>query len=157
MNTEARELKATLGERLARQAPVAAGLSLVALYSKVAHNPVPDYLPQPAYDSLAHPSLGYIGALSASMLADKFPRAHHWILLAGATTLNFATEFAQDIEKNTAHPFYEASQRAETAKDFAFALGGFALYSLRDAVLRRKTKSENSERTPTLATADQPD
>jgi hypothetical protein len=60
--------------------------------------------------------------------------------ITGATLVNFATEFAQDISVGGGNGtnFLMAAHSGETIKDYAFALGGAGLYLLQSRVWRKK-------------------
>ncbi len=116
-------------------------LGSTALVSKL-HPESPDIIPQVAYDSMAHPLLGYIGAYAASKLVSYRQTFCTAFYMAGATTVNFLTEISQDAILKPEHPFYSPSQMPETIKDYSFTLGGAAIFAGIDRVIRRRKESQ---------------
>lgn len=100
-------------------------------------------LPSPAdwiVTSCAHPVLGFTAACVANAQHTKrwFERHSRWgsayLSLRLATIVNFASE---EFQRLTTHigeynNFLAPHNLPETAKDYLFALGGAALYSLLD-------------------------
>lgn len=86
-------------------------------------------------DSTAHPLLGYMGAWAASAAANMSPRRPLGLLkgkaaFIGATAANFAVEGAQSFTVAASQyvDFWSSRNLPETAKDYAFALAGMALF-----------------------------
>ena len=81
-------------------------------------------------NSSAHPIVGYLGAWVATKVVKRFkPGAS----LAGATAADFVTEKSQSLLLTS--PYYNfLSQQylPETAKDYAFAIGGSLLFMIQD-------------------------
>lgn len=94
------------------------------------NNELPSYGTEVA-DSFAHPVLGYVGAWAALSLTRTFRKAQ---AIAGATAFNFATEKAQSLLLSSPGygDFLSQQNVPETLKDYAFALGGSALFLLQN-------------------------
>jgi hypothetical protein len=99
-------------------------------------------------DSTAHLGVGYIGALATVWAADhlrhKPPTPVSAII--GTTAANFSVEAMQDGIFNAlnipgsgevVNNFLDISQRAETAKDYGFALLGLGVYGLSEWLAKR--------------------
>lgn len=140
--------------KLARRVGISVGLgavsigAVVAQYSGVSHNIL--QLPlatevthgmEAVANSLAHPAVGYLGALVTVWAADRMKRKPNIITTAivGGTIANVSVETVQDIfftglrnsgiTEASSH-FWEQAQWGESIKDYAFALGGVAIYFL---------------------------
>jgi hypothetical protein len=113
-------------------------------------------------DSTAHLGVGALGALATTWAADhlrhKPPTAVSAIL--GATVANFSVEAMQDKIFNAlnipgsgeaVNNFLDASQRAETAKDYGFALLGVGVYGLIEWLAKRSKNKSNPHFNPDRA------
>ncbi|MCA9349006.1 hypothetical protein KC878_02550 [Candidatus Saccharibacteria bacterium] len=90
----------------------------------------PDILRE-AGESLSHPILGYIGALTgtlASRFRSRTTRAGY--VVAGATIANFSAEVGQLylVPHSPETDFFLSSNFPETLKDYAFSLIGMGLF-----------------------------
>lgn len=152
--------------KLARRVGIGVGLgavsvgAVIAQYSGASHDmlqlPLPTEIThgmEAVSNSLAHPAVGYLGALVAVWAADRMKRKPNIIptAIVGGTIANFSVETVQDVFftglrnsgiTETSSHFWEQAQWGESIKDYAFALGGVAIYLLSEkigsAVARKK-------------------
>lgn len=107
------------------------GLAIVAYlgerYQLTAH--LPEEL-KDITDSCAHPVLGYAGA----WVGSNIPKFRNFGSLVVAGVANFATEVSQSLVDSSSltATWLTHNTAPETAKDFAFALGGLCLFLARN-------------------------
>jgi hypothetical protein len=137
-------LPADRRETFKRRAAVAAALAVTSVGAFYLQHSgetaqLPDVL-QTAAESMSHPALGYIGAAMTVMIANGRMKRRLPVMetaFIGGTIANFATERTQDLAfRLNGYPanFLSDIQQTETAKDYAFALSGVALYVVTEKI-----------------------
>ena len=134
---------------------VTAGLALAGQRTGFNHDALPMFpLVEQGLNSMAHPAVGYLGALASVLAADHFvKRPPNRLLTAvvGGSVANAAIEVGQDVVYQAAHflsggrdsvgSFFDGfggSSGFESVKDYGFALVGVGVYALSERVRRKK-------------------
>jgi len=148
------------GERkhfhLGRRIVIGAGLGATSIGAFLAqHDGLTKRLPdlaEKASESMAHPGVGYLGAVVTELLSKLAMKkeASKVGMFVGATAANTLIETLQDvyfkfIDKTGSSEnvgwFFEQQNWGESFKDYTFALGGLAIYMLSEG---RKKKLKDS-------------
>jgi hypothetical protein len=133
---------------------ITTGLAVIGQRTGFNHDMPP--IVEAGFNSMAHPAVGYLGALASVLTVDhliKRPPNRLATAVLGGSVANAVIEVGQDIVFQAAHTiqggsgsvasFFEGfggSSGFESVKDYGFALAGVAIYALTERVRHKKVQ-----------------